>query len=325
MLSQVYVLDTDTKQQISKEAPSSLGNFYILVHGKLSSGELESIKITVKQPHRDPIDFETSPSSVNSYFISGIRGSDLQETINNIVSEISDSDAYLSNNNIDVEGDSSEKLFAGVLGGLVHQIAYLYLAYHSPIGEGKGESFCDNGRLEVLPPQINSESLLLEGLTRQSWQYIRLLTYVYSSLFVAVPAVLVVSAMSFMNTFVDFFVEKKTITNVDVNDAIPVAIRVIYCGVLLMTRTQVSELMDSRDEILAQISQRLRHAIARIENHGDETVQEVRKSLSNTVQAIAKESTKDHEQIRKEVEQVNAEIDRAQELCTQLKEVLKLV
>lgn len=330
MLSEIAVLDTSQSQTITS-TPQSAPTPSILVSASLQKGDLQVIFIDVSLPCQQSQHFEirnlgsTSLKDVQEYFISGVRGNTLAETLSNIVDDIGSPQSLLSACNVQVSGDVSTKLFACLLGGLVHQIAYYYLAFSSPIGESKGDSFCDNGRLEVLPPQISSQDSLLEGLTRQNWQYIGLLTYVYSSLFTGVAAVLAVQAMSFYNAFGDYFVQKKNIDDVNVNDAIPVAIRVIYCAVLLLTQTQVSELVDSRDEILSEISSRLRHAIARIENHGDTAVQEVRTNLSSTVSAIAKETAKDSDEVQREVQSINSEIDKAYSLCSKLKDVLRLV
>lgn len=330
MFSEITVLDTPQSQTISTESLSATTPS-ILISARLQEGDLKVIFVDVSLSHQQRQHFEirnlgsTSLKQVNEYLISGVRGGTLAESISNIVTEIGSAHSVFSGCDVRVSGDSSTRLFACILGGLVHQIVYYYLAFHSPIGESKGESFCDNGRLEILPPQISSQELLLEGLTRQNWEYIGLLTYVYSSLFTGVPAVLVVQAMSFFSAFGDYFVQKKNIDDVNVHDAIPVAIRVIYCAVLLLTQVQVSEIVDSRDEVLSEISSRLRHAIARIEGHGDESVQEVRQNLSATVSAIAKETAKDSDEIQREVSQINSEIDRAYALCSKLKDVLRIV
>lgn len=327
MLSQIYVLDTSRAQIISPEALTEDG-YYIRAYAKITNKNISKIEIAVRINKKGVLNYEvTGLENLCEYFISGVRASNLVDTINNVIDGLPSLDTFLSSSNVQYEGASDrEHMFTTILGGLVHQIMYYTLAFKSPIGtDPKAQSFCDSGQLPVLPAQINSLDLVPEALTKSVWAYTGLLTYVYSSLFVGLPAVLVTNAMSFMNIFGDYFVNKKQICDVSPNDAIPVAIRVIYCAVALLTQTQISEIVDSRDEVLSEISQRLRYAIARIEDHADDAVQEVKTSLSSTVSAINKETTKDQEQIQKEVEAINSEIEKANKLAMHLKDMLKIV
>jgi len=322
MLSKIYIVDTATKQKITKQEPTLQGN-YILVSATFdNNGCLKSIdiKVATKKDETEEYSFHCD---VNEYISCEYRCYNLISSAWAVVDDISKPQEYSCDAVVDdVQG--KEKLFLCFLGGLIHQVAYAYLALKSVQNKDKqAKSFCDDGSLHVLPSAITNDKYVPEILTHAVWPYVDFVSQVYASVLSGVAAVLITKSIEFMNLFGCYFVDEKCIECVDINDAFPVVIRIIYCAVLLMTKAQVSELVDSRDEILQEISKRLKQALAKIEDSADDAAQEVSSNLTSTIETITQEQTKNN--VQEEVTSINEEVKKAENLVTSLKDVLRLV